>query len=383
MMISVRTMEMCRSFGIADRVRNWGFPADYPQDNVWVTSLNGYRLAHVPMRSLGDSKPSQYSPEFQVHCPQTYLEPIFEELASSFPTVTIRHSTRFDALEQDGEGVAVRLENAQTGKHELVRADYVVGCDGYSSSVRQALGIRMRGQDFIDYSLSIEFLCDDLSALHGQGKALRYVFVGPEGSWGSMMAVDGRKRWRILLYGINEDPATIDVHAVIRRMVGRSFDYALDSAKPWVRRAVVADSFQDGRVFLAGDAAHTHLPNGGLGMNTGLGDAINLGWKLAGVLDGWAEPAILDSYDPERRPICHRAMEGALSVITPWLRAAVEIFGEERCLFGSNLPIEKLMCPLPRQVAIIETALSDLGPASLHKIFVTNTLRVYAISDAK
>lgn len=313
MMISVRTMEMCRSFGIVDKVRNWGFPADYPHDNVWVTNLNGYLLAHVPMLSLGESKPSAYSPEFQVHCSQTYLEPIFEELAASFPSITIRHNVCFEALAQDGEGVTVQLENKETGKRETVRTDYVVGCDGYSSSVRQALGIRMRGQDFIDYSISIEFLCDDLPALHNQGKALRYVFIGPEGTWGSMMAVDGRKRWRVLLYGINEDPSTIDVHGVIRRMVGRDFDYTLDSAKPWVRRGVIADSFQDGRVFLAGDSAHTHLPNGGFGMNTGLGDAINLGWKLAGVVDGWADPAMLDSYDTERRPVCHRAMEEALS----------------------------------------------------------------------
>jgi 2-polyprenyl-6-methoxyphenol hydroxylase-like FAD-dependent oxidoreductase len=313
MLISVRTMEMCRSFGVADKVRNWGFPADYPQDNVWATNLNGYRLAHVPMRSLGDSKPSPYSPEFQAHCPQTYLEPILEELASSFPSVTIRHNTKFVGLEQDDEGVTVRLENAQTGEPEVVTAAYLVGCDGYSSSVRQELGIRMRGQDFIDYSLSIEFLCEDLQVLHRQGRALRYVFIGPEGTWGSLMAVDGRKRWRILLYGINEDPSAIDVHAVIRRMVGRDFDYTLDSAKLWERRAVIADSFQDGRVFLAGDAAHTHLPNGGFGMNTGLGDAMNLGWKLAGVVDGWAEPAMLDSYDIERRPVCHRAMEEALA----------------------------------------------------------------------
>ena len=313
MMISVRTMEMCRSFGVADKVRGWGFPADYPHDNVWVTNLNGYRLAHVPMASLGESKPSPFSPEFQVHCPQTYLEPIFEELASSFPSVSIRHNVKFEALEQDGEGVTVQIFNNQTSRRETVRADFVVGCDGYSSSVREALGIRMRGQEFIDYSISIEFLCDDLPSMHTQGRALRYVFIGPEGTWGSMMAVDGKKRWRILLYGINEDPSTIDVHGVIRRMVGRDFEYTLDSAKPWVRRGVIADSFQDGRVFLAGDSAHTHLPNGGLGMNTGLGDAINLGWKLAGVVDGWADQDILDSYDMERRPVCHRAMEEALS----------------------------------------------------------------------
>ena len=104
----------------------------------------------------------------------------------------------------------------------------------------------------------------------------------------------------------------IDAAAVIRRICGKDFEFTVDSAKPWVRRAVIADRFQDGRVFLAGDAAHTHLPNGGFGMNTGLGNSINLGWKLAAVLEGWGAPGLLESYDIERRPVCHRAMEEAM-----------------------------------------------------------------------
>ena len=104
----------------------------------------------------------------------------------------------------------------------------------------------------------------------------------------------------------------VDVNAIVRRVMGRDFEYTIDSAKPWTRRAVIADRYQDGRVFIAGDAAHTHLPNGGFGMNTGVGDATNLGWKLAAVLQKWAPAQLLDSYDVERRPVAHRAMDEAL-----------------------------------------------------------------------
>ncbi|HEY5210929.1 MAG TPA: FAD-dependent monooxygenase [Stellaceae bacterium] len=313
MQIAVSTMEICRRFGIAEKVKNWGFPRDYPWDNVWMTSLNGYELGRVKMASLAETRASPFSPEFQCHCPQTWFEPILRDAAMSYPSATFRFHTRLDSFVQDGDGVRATVTDLAAGTTEEIAADYLVGCDGYSSSVRQALGIRMRGLEFIDHSLSIEFLTPDLPGLHNKGKALRYVCIGPEGTWASLMAVNGRDRWRVLLYGLNEDPEAVDAAAVVRRICGRDFDFTIESAKPWERRAVIADRFQDGRVFIAGDAAHTHLPNGGFGMNTGLGDAINLGWKLAAVVEGWAAPHLLDSYDIERRPICHRVMDEAMT----------------------------------------------------------------------
>lgn len=312
MQISVGSMEVCRRFGIADDVRNWGFPRDYPFDNVWVTSLNGYELARVKMASLADTKPSPFSPEHQCHCPQTYFEPILEKAAASYKSVTLRHLCRLELFIQTETHVLATVRDVKTGKTEVIEADYLVGCDGYSSSVRDALGIRMRGEELIDYSLSIEFLTKDLPSQHNKGRALRYVMIGPEGTWASLMAVDGKTRWRVLLYGVDEDPSGLDAAAVIRRIVGKDFEFTVDLAKPWVRRAVIADRFQDGRVFLAGNSAHTHLPNGGFGMNTGLLNSINLGWKLAAVLQGWGTPGLLESYDIERRPVCHRAMDEAM-----------------------------------------------------------------------
>jgi hypothetical protein len=102
------------------------------------------------------------------------------------------------------------------------------------------------------------------------------------------------------------------VDRVIRRLMGRDFPFEVVSCVPWSRRALIADRFRQGRVFLAGDAAHVHPPNGGFGMNTGIGDAADLGWKLDAVIRGWASPTLLDSYERERIPVCERVIEEAM-----------------------------------------------------------------------
>ena len=312
MAVSVRSMEICRRLGAADRVKNWGFPADFPLDNVFVTSLSGYELCRAPMASMGSRKPTEFSPEYQAHCPQSWFDPILTDLAASFPCVTVQHCSALLSFTQDGEGVEAVVRDTVSGDTRTLQAEYLVGCDGYGSTVRDLLGIRMRGQEVLDQSLSIEFRTPHLAGLHDKGDAGRYVCIGPEGTWATCMTVNGKDLWRILLYRIGEDVRKVDVSAVVRRVVGRDFDFKIDSAKPWTRRAVIADRYQDGRVFIAGDAGHTHLPNGGFGMNTGVADASNLAWKLVAVLQQWAPPQLLESYDIERRPVAHRAMDEAL-----------------------------------------------------------------------
>jgi hypothetical protein len=133
-----------------------------------------------------------------------------------------------------------------------------------------------------------------------------------EGTWGTCMVVDGKGLWRILMYGDTESLTPSEVDRVIRRLAGRDFPFEVVSCVPWSRRALIADRFRQGRVFLAGDAAHVHPPNGGFGMNTGIGDAADLGWKLEAVIRGWADPALLDSYESERIPVCERVIEEAM-----------------------------------------------------------------------
>lgn len=313
-LVSVRSMELCRRLGISDEVANWGFPGDFCLDNVFVAGgLQGREFARIKMPRMNEPAHSDISPERQRHCPQTWFDPILREKAKSYDHVKLSYRQRLETFTQDEEGVTAQVVNLATGERQFIRSQYLVGCDGYGSTVRRMLGIDARGERYLDTSINIEIDVEDLSALHHIGNAGRYVMVGPEGTWATFIAVDGRRTWRITLYGANDiDVDRIDIDAAIRRCVGKDFEYRINSVGKWVRRMVVADRFRDGRVLLAGDAAHTHPPNGGFGMNTGLGDSADLAWKLEAILKGWGGEHLLESYDLERRPACHRAAAESL-----------------------------------------------------------------------
>ena len=311
LVVSVRSMELLRRMGASEIVRNWGFPPDFPLDNVFVTSLNGYELGRFKMYSLGAAIEDPYSPQHQWHCTQVVFDPIMQRLADSFPASTIRYRAKLVALDQDERRVLATVEDVATGAREQIEAQYVVGCDGFTGSTRKLLGIGTHGIEFIDHSLNIEFRVDDLARFHDKGNAGRYICIGPEGTWGTCMVVDGKGLWRILMYGDTDNLSAADIEAIIRRLARRDFPFEVVSCVPWSRRALMADRFRHGRVFLAGDAAHVHPPNGGFGMNTGIGDASDLGWKLEAVIRGWAAPAVLDSYEIERIPVCQRVIDEA------------------------------------------------------------------------
>jgi 2-polyprenyl-6-methoxyphenol hydroxylase-like FAD-dependent oxidoreductase len=311
--VSVRTVEFCRQLGIAEQVRDWGFPLDYPLDSVFVTSLQGHELGRIRTPSLGEARDSPESPERTGPCPQTWFDPILQRCARRHRNITLRYNTRLDRFEQDNEGVIATVLDTKTGQYEVVRCQYLVGADGYSSTVRELLGIEMRGERQLDLSMSVYLRIKELGRYHDKGNAYRYVFVGPEGTWLVLTTIDGRDLWRLQVIGVaDRDLEKVDVSAMMRRAIGRDIDYVLDDTSFWVRKMVVADRFVDGRVFLAGDSGHAHPPNGGLGMNTGIQDAFDLGWKLAAVLQGWGGPTLLSSYDYERRPASARAATESL-----------------------------------------------------------------------
>jgi 2-polyprenyl-6-methoxyphenol hydroxylase-like FAD-dependent oxidoreductase len=311
--ISVRTMEFCRQLGVVDKVRNWGFPRDWPLDSVFVTDLQGYELGRVRMPALQDQACLSVSPERGMPCPQTWFDPILQNYARTFPHVTLRHRLKLESFVQDEGGVTAVLRDQQTGRAQTVRAQYLVGCDGFASTVRELLGIEIRGEPHIDWSMTIYLRIPDLASQHDKGKAFRYVFVGPEGTWSFLSIVDGKDLWRLQLVDLDEGRLqNADIPALVRRFMGRDAAYTIEDKNLWVRKRTVADRFMDGRVFLAGDAAHAHPPNGGLGMNTGIQDALDLGWKLAAVLGGWGGETLLESYDIERRPASARAAEVSL-----------------------------------------------------------------------
>jgi 2-polyprenyl-6-methoxyphenol hydroxylase-like FAD-dependent oxidoreductase len=307
-LVGVRTMEFCRRWGIARWVEESPYPRDYPQDCVYATSLNGYELGRERLPSMDGGQPPPQSPQRRERCPQDMFDPILARHARSFPHVSLRYGTELVDLEESSEGVTATVRDTDTGAPTTIHADYVVGCDGGSSKVRSLLGIGMSGRPALTYTTNVIFRCEDLVALHDKGEAYRFIFIGPEGTWATLVAINGADRWRMSIIGGDEEHALSeqDIDAAIRRAVGRDFAYEVLSVVPWVRHELVADSYGGSRVFIAGDAAHLMSPTGGFGMNTGVGDAVDLSWKLAAVLGGWGGASLLESYELERRPVAIR-----------------------------------------------------------------------------
>jgi 2-polyprenyl-6-methoxyphenol hydroxylase-like FAD-dependent oxidoreductase len=307
-MVGVRTMEFCRRWGLVPAVEGSPYPRDYVQDNIYLTSMTGYELGRERFPGIGQAAPPKESPQKRERCPQNMFDPILRAFAASQPGVTLRYRTRLVSFTQNAGQVTAVIENADTGAREEISARYIVGCDGARSLVRETLGIAMQGNPVLTYTTNVIFRCPHLLSLHDKGKAYRHIFIGPEGTWATIVAINGRDEWRFSIIGGAEqrEYTKPEIEAVIRRAVGRDFEFEILSVMPWTRRELVADDYRNGRGFIAGDAAHVMSPTGGFGMNTGIQDVVDLSWKLAAVLEGWGEDGLLDSYTVERQPIATR-----------------------------------------------------------------------------
>jgi len=307
-LVGVRTMEFCRRWGIASWVENSPYPRDYPQDYVYVTALNGFELGREPFPSKRHEARPVQSPQKRERCPQDMFDPILARLARSFPSVELCYNAQLVAIDEtDGEVVAT-VKDPRTGVEERMTCDYLAACDGGASFVRNTVGIGMTGRPVLTYTTNAILECDGLENLHDKGRAYRFIFIGPEGTFATLVAINGRDRWRLSVVG-DEERRTLtekQIREVAYRAMGRGFDFKILSVLPWVRRQLVADTYATRRIFLVGDAAHLLSPTGGFGMNTGIADAVDLGWKLEGALQGWGGEGLLRSYEVERRPVAER-----------------------------------------------------------------------------
>jgi len=312
-MVGIRTMEFCRRWGIVDWVENSPYPRDYPQDNVWVESLTGYEFGREVMVCKDEEPVPPQSPQKRERCPQDMFDPILTRFVGQHPQSQIAYETEMVGFEDNGDIVKVKLKDLKTGNVREVTTEYLVGTDGAASATREALGITMHGKPVLTYTTNVIFRCKDLPGLHDKGKAYRFIFIGREGTWLTIVAIDGKDRWRMSVVGdqtkrkVPED----EIQALLFRAMGKPFDYEIESVMPWVRRQLVAKSFQKGRVFLAGDSCHLTSPTGGFGMNMGIADAVDLSWKLEAVIKGWGGQGLLESYTIERRPVAMRAVSEA------------------------------------------------------------------------
>ncbi|KRB96187.1 2-polyprenyl-6-methoxyphenol hydroxylase [Hydrogenophaga sp. Root209] len=307
-LIAMRTMELFRRWGLAQRVRECGFPEDYELSMVFCTSLNGLLLDQEKYPSMRDAPTPPETPEKKQRCPQLWLQPILTDAARAEPKTRLLFRHRFESLQQDDQGVTAVVTDLNTGEPVTIRADYLLGCDGATSSVREQVGIKMEGK-LLSYSVNILLHAPGLVNQHKMGPAERYLFVGPEGTWGNLTVVDGNEIWRLTVLGTEEkmDLKNFDAAAWVRRAIGRDdVAFHVDSTIPWRRSEMLADRYHQGRVVLVGDSAHTMSPTGGMGMNTGTQEVLDIGWKLEGLVKGWGGPALLRSYDAERRPVARR-----------------------------------------------------------------------------
>lgn len=307
-MIGIRSMEFCRRWGIVPWVESAGYNRDYPQDCAWVTDLNGYEFGREPFPSPSQEKPGVHSPQKRERCPQNFFDPVLQRFASSLPGVSLQFNTELLEFTDLGSHVKALVRHTGSGSTETLEADYLVGCDGGASVVRQTLGIEMDGEPVLTYTTNVVFRCDGLEKLHHMQPAYRYIFIGPEGTWATLVAINGRDQWRFSLVGDGQKRklTEAEARAAIVRALGKPFNFEILSMLPWVRRQLVARDYGRGRVFIAGDAAHLTSPTGGFGMNTGLLDVVNLSWKLAAMVQGWGGPHLLKSYEAEQRPVAMR-----------------------------------------------------------------------------
>ena len=301
---NTRTCEHLRRWGIAEIMRyQSGYPTDYPRNYLFVTRMTGYEIARFNHPANGDPDArSPYSPEGRLWISKPYFDPVLHKHVAALTTVQLRYETVFESFQQEDKRVFCKIVDVKGGQEEWIEADYLVGCDGGRSKIRRALGIQYEGVFSQGMNIAVLFRSPLLEHTP-HGPAVQYQIINSQIN-GAIAAVDGKELWRLNIRNIKEEQLdALNAPEKLRAALGENVPFELLAVRPWTGHCVMAERYQHDRVFLAGDAAHLNWPAGGFGMNTGIGDAVDIGWKLAAVLQGWAGPRLLDSYTTERKPI--------------------------------------------------------------------------------
>ncbi|MDI1237017.1 MAG: FAD-dependent oxidoreductase [Polaromonas sp.] len=318
-----RTMEHFRRLGFAGEVRAQGLPADHPTDIAYFTRYTGHELArlHLPtaaqavnnIKSMGGSWSAAELPH---RVSQKFVEATLRRHAEVLPGVDVRYGWGLESFEDRGSHVQAQVRTTVGGETLDVQAAYLVGADGPRSLVRSTLGIAWDGasgvrREFMGGKMFAVYLrAPDFYTVFPHARAWMYVSVNPQRR-AFMASVDGQSEFAFhaaVHEGEDADAWTADdAQRIVDEAMGAHLAIEVMSVGTWTAgHSLVAQSFQRGRVFIGGDAAHLFTPTGGLGYNTAVEDAVNLGWKLAAVVRGQAPPQMLDSYGPERQPLAER-----------------------------------------------------------------------------
>jgi putative polyketide hydroxylase len=347
-----RTMEILRPWGIEAFVRAEALPSGAFRF-IWIETLAGREIGRVepPRRDV----PGPNSPTYVCMAAQDGFEAVLRRHAATYMEIDLRFSTEFTSFEQNRHGVTAVLRDRNSGEAFTAHAAYLIAADGASSRIREMAGIKMLGPGELNHNINIHFRAE-LAHWVRDRPAVGYISACGNGT---LLWAHGTDRWLIIRAfqpANGEKPEHFTSERCLelaRRAVGiPDLSVELINVAFWTRTAQVAERFQDGRLFLAGDAAHRFPPTGGFGANTGIQDAHNLAWKLAGVLRGWAGEALLETYNEERRPIAEANTDFSMKNGARWEVASCAIIsGDASAVRGA----------LMEQVKHLDSEGQDLG----------------------
>ncbi len=312
--IGVRSMEHFRRIGLDQHVIDAGVPREQVLDVVFVTRMLGKEIFRFKIPSIDQLSTRSVSlqkaipetaasPYYKTWTAQAPLECMLRQHVQYLPQTELRVGWTLMSFQEHTDSVtAVIRDNA--GQHEeTLTAAFLAGCDGARSRVREGLGINMQGRGTLGGAMGFYFRAPELRARLGADAGVMYWMLAPD-CGGTIYTIDGGDEWVFNRYFNSQEEANnVDPLRSIHAAIGEPLNVEVISALDWQPRQLVARSFGSERAFLAGDACHLFVPTGGLGMNTGIGDAADLAWKIQAVLEGWGGPALLPGYDRERRPI--------------------------------------------------------------------------------
>ncbi len=318
-----RTMEHFRRLGFADEIRALGMPEDFPTDIAYFTRYAHHELARFRLPSAKEAREkiltmtgSWSAAELPHRVSQKFVERVLRRHAEALSTVSVNYGWRISRFEDVGDAVTMTASQVGSESTRSVRATYLIGGDGAKSFIRRTLGVRYQGdggavRNFFGGKMFALYLrCPQFYDVVPFAPAWMNVAFNPERR-AFMAAVDGKGEFAFhtqLKEGESEEDIS-DARALemFQSVVGYPVEAEILSRGSWTAGfALVAEKFQAGRIFLGGDAVHLFTPAGGLGYNTAVDDAVNLGWKLASVVKGIAAPFLLDTYELERRPVAIR-----------------------------------------------------------------------------
>jgi 2-polyprenyl-6-methoxyphenol hydroxylase-like FAD-dependent oxidoreductase len=318
-----RTMEHFRRLGFAHEIRSLGLPPEFPTDVAYFTRYACHELARFKLPSASEATErikhlsgSWSAAELPHRVSQKFVEQVLRRHAEALPTISVNYGWRLVGFSETAAGIRADLERVSDGMEHSIEAAFLVGCDGPRSTVRQALGYGYSGEE----GVVRDFFGGRMYAIYLRAPDFYKVVPHPP-AWMNvtfnrdrrafMAAVDGRSEFafhtQLRAHELEQDITHDRAVSMFQAAVGAAIDVDVLSRGAWVAGyALVAERFQTARVFIAGDAAHLFTPAGGLGYNTAVEDAVNLGWKLAAVVKGQAGPGLLATYELERRPIAYR-----------------------------------------------------------------------------